>query len=165
MSVSGYSMRALVDADRGWMREFMRQRWGSAFVVSRGQIYEPSRLPGFIAEQDGQVVGVATYHVSGAACELMTLDSLVEGQGLGTALIDAVKTAARACGCVRLWLITTNDNIDALRFYQKRGFRLVAVYPDAIVQSRKLKPAIPLIGAHGLPIRDEIELEMRLDDA
>lgn len=163
--MSGYSIRVIVDADSGWLCEFMRQRWGSAFVVSRGQMHEPGRLPGFIAEQDSRVVGVATYHVSGAACELMTLDSLVEGQGIGVALINAVKTAARASGCVRLWLITTNDNIDALRFYQKRGFRLVAVYPDAIARSRKLKPEIPLIGAYDLPIRDEIELEMRLDDA
>ncbi|MCA9902385.1 MAG: GNAT family N-acetyltransferase, partial [Anaerolineae bacterium] len=135
MSVRSYNLRAIVDADRPWLREFMRQQWGSEFVVSRGEKHEPALLPGFVAEKDGQVVGVATYHVSGAACELMTIDSLVEGQGIGAALIDAIKTAARASGCVRLWLITTNDNIDALRFYQKRGFRLVAVYPDAIAQS------------------------------
>jgi len=92
----------------------------------------------------------------------VTIDSLVEGQGVGTALIAAVAEAARASGCLRLWLVTTNDNVDALRFYQKRGFRLAALYPDAIAESRKLKPKIPPIGAHGIPIRDEIELVMRL---
>ena len=72
---------------------------------------------------------------------------------------------ATASGCKQLWLITTNDNINALRFYQKRGFMLVAVHRNALELSRKLKPEIPMIGNDGIPLRDEIELEMILHDS
>jgi ribosomal protein S18 acetylase RimI-like enzyme len=87
---------------------------------------------------------------------------LVRGTGVGTALLDAVKNAAGWAGCKRLWLVTTNDNTHALRFYQKRGFHIAAVHRNALLRSRELKPEIPLAGMDGIPIRDEIELEIVL---
>jgi hypothetical protein len=90
-------------------------------------------------------------------------NSLVERRGIGAALIEAVKGAAVGAGCERLWLITTNDNTHALRFYQKRGFALVALRANAVAASRQLKPEIPHLGNDGIPIRDEIELEVALD--
>jgi GNAT superfamily N-acetyltransferase len=107
-------------------------------------------------------VGLATYHVAGDDCELVTIDSTSAGVGIGSALIAAVRDAAASCGCRRVWVITTNDNLDALRFYQRRGFVLVAVHRDAVTEARRQKPQIPLIGNHGIPIRDEIELELRI---
>ncbi len=86
----------------------------------------------------------------------------MEKARIGTALIDAVKDVATMAHCKRLWLITANDNMAALRFYQKRGFLLVAVYRNAVEQSRRLKPEIPLVGIDGIPLRDEIELELLL---
>jgi RimJ/RimL family protein N-acetyltransferase len=65
-------------------------------------------------------------------------------------------------GCYRLWLITTNDNEPAIQFYQRRGMTLVAIHHNALSESRKLKPEIPLIGLGGQPLRDEIEFEYRL---
>ena len=109
-----------------------------------------------------EIGGLITYHIAGDQCEIVTLDSLVEGIGIGTALIEAVKQTVLAIGCKRLWLITTNDNLHALGFYQKRGFRLVAVHRNALEQSRKLKPEIPMMGLGGIPIWDEIEIEMWL---
>jgi GNAT superfamily N-acetyltransferase len=93
------------------------------------------------------------------ACEIVTLDNLGDRRGVGTALIEAVMETARAAGCRRLWLITTNDNLRALRFYQKRGFRLVRLSPDAVTAARRIKPEIPLVGEDGIPLRDELELE------
>jgi GNAT superfamily N-acetyltransferase len=107
-------------------------------------------------------VGLITYRFGADDCEIVTFNSLIEGQGIGTALIDAVKAVAVEENCTRMWLITTNDNMQALRYYQKRGFRLVAVYPSALDESRKIKPEIPLFGKDGIPLRDEIELEMSL---
>jgi RimJ/RimL family protein N-acetyltransferase len=86
----------------------------------------------------------------------------VEGIGVGTALIAAVRTIAVRSKCRRVWVITTNDNLQALRFYQRKGFSLVALHRKALDQSRKLKPEIPLIGLDGIPLRDELELEMLL---
>jgi ribosomal protein S18 acetylase RimI-like enzyme len=103
-----------------------------------------------------------TYRIEGFDCEIVTIDSTVEGVGIGSALIETVKKKAKAKGCKRLWLITTNDNLTTLAFYQKRGFHLTALYPDALEASRKLKPQISMKAAKGIPIRDDLELELEL---
>ena len=109
------------------------------------------------------LVGAATYVVDGDSCELLTLHAQHQFAGVGTALVEAVVEVAREAGCRRLWVVTTNDNVDALRFYQRRGFRLTEVRPGAVDMSREsLKPEIPLVGAHGIPLRDELELEFQL---
>jgi ribosomal protein S18 acetylase RimI-like enzyme len=130
--------------------------------VSRGVLSRPEALTGFVAERDREAVGLATYRIDGDECEIVTIDALVEGEGIGTALLDAVADAARAARCRRVWLITTNDNLRALRFYQRRGYVLVALHREAIAESRRLKPSIPETGEHGIPIRDELELELGL---
>jgi ribosomal protein S18 acetylase RimI-like enzyme len=103
---------------------------------------------------------VLTYVLDGDDCEVLTLHAAERFGGTGTALIEAVERLAADAGCARLWLITTNDNVDALRFYQRRGFRLVALHRGAVNDSRaRLKPEIPRIGEHGIELRDELELE------
>lgn len=160
--MSSFEIRPLHAADRDWVAEFMTERWGADIVVGHGVIHRPAELPGFLAVQQSQKVGLLTYHIDGESCEIVTIDSTQPSSGIGMALIEAVKNAARAAKCKRLWLITTNDNLNALRFYQKRGFVLVAVHRNALEISRQLKPEIPLLGADGIPLRDEIELEMIL---
>lgn len=160
--MSTFTIRPVEVADRNWIAHFLDKHWGSTRIVSRGQVYLAHLLPGFVAEADGEKIGLATYHLDEAACELVTINSLRPGQGVGTALLAAVKQAAIEEGCKRLWVITTNDNFNALRFYQKRDFHLVAVYPNALDESRKVKPEIPLFGQDGVPLRDELELEMQL---
>jgi GNAT superfamily N-acetyltransferase len=131
-------------------------------IVVHQDLYYPAELPGFIAWQNEHITGLVTYHFEDNAVELLTLNSLIPDQGMGTALIEAVKIAARSFAARRLWLVTTNDNLNALRFYQKRGFHLTALYPGAVSLAREIKPAIPLTGDFDIPIRDEIELEMIL---
>ena len=82
--------------------------------------------------------------------------------GIGTALFNYVETMARAEGCRRLQLITTTDNLNAIGFYQKRGMRIVAVYPDALEEVRALKPHLPRVGMNNIPLLDELRLEKRL---
>jgi len=131
-------------------------------MVSRGKVYYPDQHPGFIAVKDKQPAGLVTYYIKGNQCEITTMNSLVESIGIGRALLDAVKDAAKKQKCKRLWLITTNDNTHALKFYQKYGLELVAVHRNALDKSRRLKPEIPLTGNDGIPLRDEIEMEMLL---
>lgn len=161
MRIANFKIRPVQPSDRDWIVGLITGHWGSTHVVSRGKSHQPDQLPGFIALQNGQPAGLLTCRIEGDQCEIVTLDSLVEGIGIGGALIDAAKEAAQAADCHRLWLITTNDNLHALRFYQRRGFVLAALHVNAIEQSRRIKPEIPLIGMDGIPIRDEIELEMR----
>ncbi len=160
----GIVVRALVPTDRERVREFITQRWGAAIVVAHHVVYHPHELPGFVASRGEEIVGLVTLHIVGNACEIVTIDSTQPGAGIGAALVDSAKAFARQANCTRLWLITTNDNLNALRFYQKRGFTLVAIHRNALEKSRQLKPQIPLIGNYGIPLRDEIELEMILGD-
>lgn len=155
-------IRPLTTVDKTTAEQFIRAQWGSVVMVSRGVLYHPAELPGFIAEEQDEVVGLLAYHLVGDECEVVIIAATRPFQGIGTGLLTAVKEMAQAAGCRRLWLITTNDNLPALRFYQRRGFVLVAVHPRALDQSRQLKPEIPLIGLDGIPLRDEIELEMIL---
>ena len=131
-------------------------------MVAHGNIYRPEQLEGFVVEDHGDWIGLLTFFIKDGECEVTSLDSLREGQGIGSILIDKALEEARARACKRLFLITTNDNLHALGFYQKRGFEIVAIYRGAVNESRKIKPAIPLVGMNGIPLRDEIELEIRL---
>lgn len=158
---SDIKIRLLVDSDRVWLPDFIAQHWGAAFVVAHDECIEPVNLPGFVAEQDGAILGVVTYRTQGTACEVVTIDSLLPNQGIGRQLLDAVAQAARTAGCRRLWLVTSNDNLNALRFYQKYGLHLVALHPGVMQRYRTLKE-IPQLGEAGIPIRDELELEMEL---
>ena len=155
------ALRPVVDDDRAWVREFVRERWGDEAVVAHGVVFRPAALPGLVLTDGTDTVGLLTYAIDGDACELVTIDAVVEGRGYGSLLLEAVSDIARGAGCSRLWLITTNDNVRALGFYRSHGFRVVAVREGAIEESRRLKASIPLVNEHGVPIRDEIEMERR----
>ena len=90
------------------------------------------------------------------------MDSKINNKGLGTQLIQKVIEVAKENHCNRVWLITTNDNFRAIRFYQKREFDWIGFYRDVMDESRKLKPEIPRLGNDDIPIRHEIEFEYRL---
>lgn len=155
-------IRSLTPADREWVERTIVERWGDAVLAGRGRVWRPAELPGFAAFDGGDCVGLVTYELDDEACEVVSMDALREGAGIGTALLDAVVAAARAAGCEHVRLLTTNDNLRALAFYQKRGFRLVGLVPGAIEAARRLKPSIPETNSAGLPIRDELHLELSL---
>jgi len=106
-------------------------------------------------------VGWISYAIEDEACEIVAIYSEKERQGIGTTLINKMIEHAKRQKCTTVWLLTTNDNTDALRFYQKRGFTIQEVQINEMERQRKRKP-IPLIGNHGIPLRDEIKLEMSL---
>lgn len=155
-------IRRLTPHDLPRLRQLWKQNWGDEFVVAHGVVYHPDALDGFIAYDGPEWVGEITYSFADGECEIVSLDSEREGQGLGTRLIQAVVEEARKQDCWRVFLITTNDNLNALGFYQKRGFALVKINRGAVNESRKIKPSIPQIGMNNIPLRDEIELEILL---
>ena len=156
------SLRRLTAADLPRLRQFLTEHWGSGEIISRGTVFRPEQLDGFVAEDENEWVGLITFFIEGKECEVTSLDSLHAGRGIGTRLIDKALEEAQARNCDRLFLITTNDNLHALGFYQKRGFEIAAIYRGAVNKSRKRKPSIPLVGMDGIPLRDEIELEITL---
>lgn len=156
-----YPISPITDFERSWVLEVVNKNWGGDFIVTRGRKVYPAKLNGFYAiSASGEKIGLITYEIIGGQCEIITLDAFHKFCGVGTKLLENVRS--KALGCRRLWLITTNDNLDAMRFYQKRGFTIAAVHVNAILASRKIKPSIPEIGMYGIPLRDEIEFEMIL---
>jgi GNAT superfamily N-acetyltransferase len=156
-------VRALEPGEGDWLRAALRERWAGEVVLGRGLARTPDDLEALVAlDEDGTRVGFATYVVEGETAELVTIDALRRGAGVGSALLAAVKRVAREAGCARLLVMTTNDNLNALRFYQRAGFRLVALRPRAVDEVRLRKPAISLLGEHAIPIRDEIDLVLEL---
>jgi len=160
--VKGCFIQPLSKTHREWAIKLVKKYWKSEKIITRGKIHHIDKLPGFVALEGSVPVGLVIYNIENKECEIITLNSLKENKGIGTELISAVKKIAITESCRRLWLITTNDNIPALYFYQKRGFRIAAVYPGSIKEYRKFKPEIPTTGINGIPIRDEIELEIIL---
>jgi hypothetical protein len=139
----------------------MTATWGSTRVATCGRLVDASALPGFVAEDDGEWLGYGAYELRDGECEVTVIESLATGRGVGGALLAACVRAAQAAAAKRLWLVTTNDNSAALRFYQRRGFVIVALRPGAVAEARRtLKPEIPERGNDDIPISDEIELEL-----
>ncbi|MEU6428899.1 GNAT family N-acetyltransferase [Microbispora sp. NPDC046973] len=149
-------------ADAESVRSILAESWGGPHVAVHGELIDASAQRAFLAKMEGRPVGLLTYRaVSDAEWEIVTLDAVEAGRGVGRALLDGVRAEAVREGVRRLWLITTNENTHALRFYQRYGFDLVAVHRDAVEAARGLKPSIPT-HADGIPIRHELELELLL---
>ena len=155
-------IRAVSDGDRPMLAWLVAELWGSEIVAVHGCALRPGDLPGFIAERSRRVVGLLTYQVLGDVLEIVTLNAIQRRAGIGTMLIDAAVDSARRFGCRQIRLTTTNDNVDALRFYQRRGFRLAELRPGAVDRARQRKPEIPRVGDYGIPLRDEIDLALRV---
>ena len=150
-------IRRLAQNDLPHLRDFWNKQWGSEIIVVHNEVVQYDEVDGFIY---GDWAGVITFIIRGEECEITSLDSLKEGKGIGTTLINEVLREAKEKKCRRIFLITTNDNLHALGFYQRRGFELVTIRRGALNESRKIKPTIPLIGENNIPLRDEIELEI-----
>ena len=157
------TIRPIGASENRLVSSILADNWGSGIIVTRGRVHDASALPGFIAEADGKTAGLITYEISQSGCEIVSLDSLIENKGVGSSLIEEVVKVARECDCHRVWLITTNDNTIAMRFYQKRGFSFAGIHLDTVTNARAIKPQIPLLGFHGIPIRHEIEFEIKLN--
>jgi len=140
----------------------LRAEWMGDTLVSRGVAHQLSELSVLVALDADEVVGIATYLVGGET-ELVTLNAFEASRGVGTALLEGVAREARDAGCRRLWLTTTNDNLTAQQFYERRGLRLATTHRGAVDDARRLKPSIPLVGEHGIEIHDELEYELALE--
>ena len=152
-------VRARAREDDGWLVDVITAAWGSLEIVTRGRLHRADQLAGLVAERAGLSVGLLTYHLESEALEVVTLQAMDSRTGVGSALLEAARDIALGQGCRRLWLVTTNDNAGAIRFYERVGMRRAAVHRGAIAESRRLKPSIPLRSADGLPIEDEWEFE------
>jgi len=157
------SRSKILDSDRPEVAAFVQKHWGSKIVMSSGRAFMPHEEQGFIERCDGTIVGLLTYRIEDRAMEILTLNATLEGQGIGTSLMLNAIEAARAEDCDRIWLTTTNDNLRGIGFYQRLGYRMVKINLGTVDEARKTKPEIPKVGYRGVPIHDEIVMELELE--
>jgi len=155
-------IRPISEGDRPMLAWLVAELWGSEIVAVHGDSLRPAEMGGFIAERSRRLAGLLTYQLVGNMLEIVTLNAIDRRVGIGTRLIEAAVSKARRFGCREVRLTTTNDNVDALRFYQRRGFSLAELRPGAVDRSRQHKPEIPRVGDYGIPLHDEIELTRKV---
>lgn len=149
-------------SNRNLVNAFIKQHWYSTTMIIRGKEIDMTKVDGFYFRDGKTIIGLITYIVYNNILEIISIDSLQENQGIGSKLIEAVIHEAKERNLQKIVLITTNDNINAIRFYQKRGFDMAHLFRNAMDISRKLKPEIPLIGDNSIPLRHEIEFELSI---
>lgn len=151
--------------DRAALDRIFEAVWGGPYVAARDTLFDLTTYPSLVAVDGGTVVGALQYDIDGEAIEVVAIAAEPRTRGAGTVLLDAAAELGTARGLTRLWLITTNDNLDAMRFYQRRGLRIESVDHGAVVRARVLKPSIPLVGSYGIEMRDEIVFSRSLAPA
>ena len=134
---------------------------GYEILISRGKCHKTLDLDGVLAYDNKKIIGLGLFYIKNNECEIVLMQTFNQNKGIGTKIIDKIIYIAQMNKCDRIWLITTNDNINAIKFYQKRGFYIVNIHINAVMESRKIIPQIPLIGDHDIPVRDEIEFEIK----
>ena len=133
--------------------------WGSDILVSRGKARKAQDLDGILVYDNGKIIGLGLYHINDD-CEIVLLETFIQNNGIGTRILEKIYEIAKIKKCKRIQLVTTNSNINAIKFYQKRGFNISNIYINAMEEARKIKPEIPEFADNGIKIRDEIEFEI-----
>jgi GNAT superfamily N-acetyltransferase len=152
----------LEPADTEFIDRHWRELWGLPLVSVRRE-YMPSDVEGLVYKDEwGAPQGLVTWHIDGNDAEIVSVDAFEQGRHIGGRLVDGAEGALRQRGIGCVTIITTADNLRALAFYVRRGYRLVAVHLDAMDRVRKFKPEVPLTGHDGLPLRDMLELKKDL---
>lgn len=156
------TIRPTTPADLPWVRAELTRHWLGTTIASRDVAFQADQLPALIAERPNGPAGLLTYSPGPSEWEVITLSTGAEGHGIGAALLAHAADLASTAGARRIFLTTSNDNLNALGFYQKRGWRLVAIHRGAMDRARQAKPGLPAVGMNMIPMHDEIELELRL---
>lgn len=148
--------------NRNIINTIMINNWGATEIILRNKIIDGTKSKGFIAEDNNKMVGFLLYDINDDICEIIALYSFIEKKGIGTFLLNKIKEIATLKKCERIVVITTNDNLIALKFYQKRGFFLSKLYCNVFDNIRKIKPNLPKLGENNIPLNDEIELVYKI---
>jgi DNA-3-methyladenine glycosylase I len=157
-------VRRVLDNDRPAIKEFLKEYWGDSRLINTHSDHEGSNLPGYIIYMEGFIVGLLTFCIEeeGDSCEITSINSTLSGRGIGSMLMRSLEDFAAQEGIKRIWAITTNDNLQALGFYQKRGYVMKRIYENSVTHLRLRKPSIPTVGNNGIMILSEVEVEKRI---
>ncbi|MCP3782504.1 GNAT family N-acetyltransferase [Micromonospora sp. A3M-1-15] len=161
--MTSIQVRPAEPGDHADLAALHEREWGGPYVVVHDTRYDLRELPTLVAvDGAGGFAGALVHRLADGGLEVVSLAAAVPGNGAGSALLTAAEAVATAAGADQLWLVTTNDNLRALRFYQRQGLRIVAVDTGAVDRARAVKPSIPHLGEDAIPLHDELRLERRL---
>lgn len=156
-------IREKINNDADTIKKIMEEGWGGEMLFIRGKEYYPAKMDGFVAIENNKIVGYLIYERQGDKYEIIVFEALQKFKGIGTLLLNAFKQFVKKNNSSKIVVMTTNDDLDALRFYQRRGFVICGIDINAMEKSRKIKPSIPMTGDYNMPLRDEIYLEMKIN--
>ena len=156
------AIRRIAASDWGELLPLLTERWGAPFIIKHHTRFQLRGLPGLMAIRDDAVLGLLTWAHRDGEAELLTLDALTPGQGVGGSLLDAFMDGARPAGIRRVLTTVTNDQLTGMKLLQRRGFRIDAIRPGAVDAARKVKPQIPEVGEDGIALHDELDLSLDL---
>jgi ribosomal protein S18 acetylase RimI-like enzyme len=160
VTTSSYRLRASELHDRERLEELALHFWGETEVECFDGVYDVLELPALVAELGSEVLGAVSYAVDGERMNLVMFNVLpdFQGRGVGKALLQAAVEKARMLGLTRLVVATSNDDLPALAFYQRARFTVEAVVPGRILEHHGGEE-----GFAGIPVRDEIRLQLLLE--
>ncbi|MEM0906439.1 MAG: GNAT family N-acetyltransferase [Pseudomonadota bacterium] len=147
--------------DRPKLQSFLTDRWGSTVLIINGEEVDALECEALVA---GDFSAVITFRIEGDSAEIVSFNAVPPLAGLGSNLLNAFIDLMRQRQINTVNVTTTNDNVNALRFYQRRGFRLSVLRPGAVDAARRLKPSIPKEGRHKIALRDELVMSLPLTD-
>jgi GNAT superfamily N-acetyltransferase len=155
MTDTGIGVYSKGPGDQNYLGRLWKRAWGGHIIWAAGKAHDLRELPTLLASWQGRRAGAVSYRVAGYTGEIVSLNAYPRRRGVGRALLLAAEKELENAGARLSWLITSNDNVDAVVFYQRLGYRLLAVHPGAIDRARLQKPAIPRTGHYGIELHDE----------
>ena len=116
-----------------------------------------SKLPAYVAKKEDKIVGFVSFAELHDDLIVVALGIIPEYQGVGVGrrLVASAEKEARRLKKKRMLVSTSNDDLPALAFYQRLGFQIYEVKPNAVAE----KHGKVLKGIGNLPIRDELRLQ------
>ena len=151
-------VREAAEADARATLELFHRDFRRTQVLAFGEMMDLAVLPAVVAEMKGEIAGALAYRLLPDVLQIVALatDPMWQRSGVGGYLVAEVELMARRRGLGRVIFCTTNDNLPALYFYQRRDYRITELVAGALLPH--IKPAFAC-GFAGIPVRDEIRLE------
>lgn len=151
------TVRQATDADRARVVALFVTDFGRSKFIAFGEEFQAETVPTIVAEMDGDLAGALAYRLQQGMLQIVALATDPEWQrsGVGGQLVDHAERVALEAGATHVAVATTNDNLPALYFYQRRGYRLTEVAVDAIASANE---GATIVGFAGIVIRDEFHL-------
>lgn len=160
-SAAPLTIRRAVRDDQARLAWLAMYFWDETSVDCFGKQYQVLEIPAFLAcapESPTEIVGFLSYQPQPAAgmLTIAMLSVLPEFQGRGGArqLLDSARQEAQALDLQGLRAATSNDDLPALALYQRYGFVISGIVPEAILRHHGHE----IVGFAGIAVRDEIQL-------